>query len=80
MCNNCKNLKEMPLEERVYNCPVCGLNIDRDLNASKNIKEIGINKIKDTVGHTGIYACGDCVKPIEYRLRSMKQEKEFLNN
>jgi transposase len=43
--------------------------IDRDLNASLNIKNIGIN----TVGHTGINACGDgSLEP------SLKQEKECL--
>ena len=52
-------------------CPDCGISIDRDLNASLNIRNIGIN----TVGHTGINACGDgSLEP------SLKQEKECLEN
>ncbi len=52
-------------------CPYCGISIDRDLNASLNIRNIGIN----TVGHTGINACGDgSLEP------SLKQEKECLEN
>ena len=52
-------------------CPACGISIDRDLNASLNIRNIGIN----TVGHAGINACGDgSLEP------SLKQEKECLVN
>ena len=49
----------------------CGISIDRDLNASLNIRNIGLN----TVGHTGINACGD--GSLE---SSLKQEKECLVN
>lgn len=41
LCSGCGNTKEMTLEERVYNCPVCGLSIDRDFNSSLNIREEG---------------------------------------
>ena len=67
-CSNCGFIQEMPLSKRVFDC---GISIDRDLNASLNIKNIGFN----TVGHTGIYACGDgSIEP------SLKQEKECLEN
>jgi len=47
------------------------ISIDRDLNASLNIRNIGIN----TLGHSGINACGDgSLEP------SLKQEKECLEN
>src|SRR4028119_207803 len=36
-CSNCGNKKDMPLNLRTYDCPVCGRSIDRDLNASLNI-------------------------------------------
>ena len=39
VCSNCKNKQKMPLKERVYNCPGCGLSIDRDLNASINLEQ-----------------------------------------
>lgn len=45
--------------------------MDRDLNASLNIRNIGIN----TVGHTGINACGGGSLEL-----SLKQEKECLVN
>ena len=71
MCSNCKCVQEMPLNKRVFNCPNCKISIDRDLNASLNIRNISLN----TVGRTGINACED--DSIEL---SLKQEKECLVN
>ena len=45
--------------------------IDRNLNASLNIRNIGLN----TVRYTGINACGDGSLEL-----SLKQEKECLEN
>ena len=37
-CSNCGAVKkDLSLAERIYNCPECGLVIDRDLNAAKNL-------------------------------------------
>ncbi len=36
-CSCCGHRQEMPLSVRVYECPSCGLVIDRDHNGSKNI-------------------------------------------
>lgn len=70
-CSKCGCIQEMPLSKRVFDCPDCGISIDRDLNASLNIRNIGIN----TLGHSGINACGDgSLEP------SLKQEKECLEN
>jgi len=42
-CSNCGNVKEtLLLSERIYKCEVCKTEIDRDLNASINIKNSGI--------------------------------------
>ena len=39
ICSHCGNRKvDLKLSERTYKCPVCGLKIDRDLNASINLK------------------------------------------
>ena len=39
ICSHCGNRKVgLKLSERTYKCPVCGLEIDRDLNASINLK------------------------------------------
>lgn len=38
LCSGCRHLKDdLPLGERVYRCESCGLIIDRDLNAAKNL-------------------------------------------
>ena len=42
-CSNCGNVKkELKLSERTYHCEVCDFEMDRDLNASININEIGV--------------------------------------
>jgi putative transposase len=54
-CSGCGNVKEtLLLSERVYKCDNCGLEIDRDLNASLNIKQTGIKIPKETVENTSI--------------------------
>ncbi len=37
LCSGCGARKEMPLSERTYSCPACGLVMDRDLNAGRNL-------------------------------------------
>jgi len=70
-CSNCGCIQEMPLSKRIFDCPDCGIALDRDLNASLNIRNIGFN----TLGYSGIYACGDSSLEL-----SLKQEKECLDN
>lgn len=41
-CSNCLYRVKKKLSERTHNCPNCGLIIDRDLNAAKNILRIGL--------------------------------------
>ena len=48
-CSNCGHVQDMPLHLRTYDCPECGRSIDRDLNASINLR--------DAVGLT-VNACG----------------------
>ena len=41
-CSNCGTVKaKLPLSERTFNCDMCGLSIDRDVNAAINIKVAG---------------------------------------
>ena len=54
-CSRCGNIQDIELGERTYLCQNCGLNIDRDLNASINILT--------TAGHAGSNASGDVVRP-----------------
>jgi len=41
-CSSCGNVKiSLPLKTRIYFCTKCGLKLDRDFNASLNIKRLG---------------------------------------
>ena len=40
-CSDCNHTQKMPLNKRVYECPICGLSLDRDLNASYNLRNQG---------------------------------------
>lgn len=42
LCSCCGNKQDIKLNERIYNCKSCGLQIDRDYNASLNIKKEGL--------------------------------------
>ena len=41
--NGCGYRRPMPLSERVYRCPECGLELDRDHNAALNILRVGLH-------------------------------------
>jgi putative transposase len=41
LCSGCGHQQKMPLATRVYDCPECGLSIDRDLNAAINLSRLG---------------------------------------
>lgn len=57
ICSCCGNIKkELSLSERGYKCETCGLVIDRDRNASINIKKFGLiknNTLSDRQGELG---------------------------
>jgi putative transposase len=44
-CSNCGYRQVMPLSDRVYLCPECGLSLDRDHNAALNIIARGLTSI-----------------------------------
>ena len=47
-CSSCGNVKkELLLSERTYHCECCGINIDRDYNASINILRKGLEMLKE---------------------------------
>lgn len=61
-CSNCGNVKEtLLLSERIYKCEVCKTEIDRDLNASINIKNSGIKIPVVTVENTSISLVDEAV-------------------
>ena len=55
-CSDCGNIMNMSLSEREYICDKCGLQIDRDINASINILKRG------RAGLARTYAQGDSVR------------------
>ena len=40
-CSNCGHVHKISLSNRLYTCQVCGLILDRDLNASYNLRSYG---------------------------------------
>ncbi|PYB68486.1 transposase [Thermoplasma sp. Kam2015] len=66
ICSSCGNVKhDLKLSDRIYRCDVCGLTIDRDHNASKNIRKIGLIKVGSVrseftpveIATSGLYGC-----------------------
>lgn len=66
-CFDCGTVKDdLKLSERTYTCD-CGLELDRDINAARNIKKVGLDQLKELginlLNSTALmaesYACGD---------------------
>lgn len=54
LCNGCGHkMESMPLSIREWKCPICHSVNDRDINAARNIRDIGL---ADSLGHS------DCIK------------------
>lgn len=71
LCSQCGSKKtDLKLSDRTYHCEGCGLVLDRDLNAARNILS------QATGGQPESQACGDHVRPklSAVRQRSLKQE------
>jgi putative transposase len=63
-CFDCGHiLDSLDLDVRVWTCPECGVVHDRDLNAAKNIRSVGL---------TVLNACGEAVRPGRALSRSGK--------
>lgn len=48
MCSDCGEIVKKPLSERVHKCPHCGLEIDRDWNATLNILGRGLASLGES--------------------------------
>lgn len=72
-CSHCGAVKHnLKLGDRVFKCSSCGLEIDRDLNASLNLCHLGCS----TTMLVGINACGvlDQMKVAKAKSGTVKQE------
>lgn len=60
ICSHCGHREKISLNERTYRCPICGMEMDRDVNASRNIKMFALRDIlkNNTDATSGINACG----------------------
>ncbi len=72
-CSNCHYIKKetmrLTLEDRIYHCNICGLTLDRDINASINI----LHKAT-TLGQRGSHAQGDMTSAIQPESKSSIEE------
>ena len=77
LCSNCGAIKQsLKLTERVFVCNECGLEIDRDYNASLNLYHLG----SSTVSSTGINVCGVLNKTVVAlaKQNTMKQKSNRI--
>ena len=67
-CNACKTVNEtLTLKDRSWTCEACGAKHDRDINAAKNIRDIGIkNSRRGTSGG-----------PVELRTKVRAKKQEY---
>ena len=73
-CSGCGAVKaKLPLHVRVYECEHCGLVLDRDVNAARNLLHLGTASGAGT-GLTEAHACGAQVRPSPAGHRAMNQE------
>lgn len=45
ICSQCGQIVKKTLSDRIHSCPYCGLNMNRDLNASINIMRLGLQSL-----------------------------------
>ena len=59
-CSGCGDIRAVALSERIYKCSVCGLSIDRDLNAAINLSRLPVGNGDDKPVETEALA-GRCL-------------------
>ena len=47
ICSGCGRIVEKKIYNRSHDCPICGLELHRDLNASLNILRLGTDRMKE---------------------------------
>lgn len=58
-CSRCHHRQVMPLDVRTYECPCCGLVLDRDHNASLNILSLGLQALGSQPGEAPAFMRGE---------------------
>ena len=68
-CSACGAVKaKLPLSERTYRCERCGLVLDRDVNAARNLLDLAAS------GAERLNACGGTIRPSPAGRVPVKQE------
>ncbi|MFQ5979470.1 MAG: RNA-guided endonuclease InsQ/TnpB family protein [Candidatus Heimdallarchaeota archaeon] len=82
LCSTCWYYHaELALKDRVFDCPMCGLSLDRDFNAALNMEWYYHSRlylqpdysVAGSLSET-LNACGEVVRPDGFRHTSVKQE------
>jgi putative transposase len=74
-CNRCTTVKaKLSLDQRVFECEVCGLKIDRDINAAIHLARQGL------AGTSSVTGRGGEVRPEHQRLGGMAHPDEASTN
>jgi putative transposase len=82
LCSTCWYYHgDLTLKDRVFECPMCGMTLDRDLNAALNMEQYYHCRLYLQPGYTvagslseTLNACGEVVSPDGFRHTSGKQE------
>ncbi|MFQ5977269.1 MAG: RNA-guided endonuclease InsQ/TnpB family protein [Candidatus Heimdallarchaeota archaeon] len=82
LCSTCWYYHaDLTLADRTFECPMCGLTLDRDLNAALNIEQYYHCRTYLQPGYSvagslseTLNACGEAVRPEGFRRTSRKQE------
>ena len=49
ICSNCGNINNKIGNKKIFKCPKCGIIINRDLNAAKNLQSLWYNRFDDSM-------------------------------
>ncbi|MFQ5979335.1 MAG: hypothetical protein ACE5OZ_14500 [Candidatus Heimdallarchaeota archaeon] len=79
--NSNPNHAELTLADRVFECPMSGMTLDRDFNAALNMEQyyhchLYLHPDYSVAGSLSetLNACGEVVRPEDFRHASRKQE------
>jgi putative transposase len=61
LCSICVKM-DLTLNDRIWTCPICGTEHQRDENSSRNMRNYGL-KVLSTESCSESYACGETVRP-----------------
>ncbi|MFX0205905.1 MAG: RNA-guided endonuclease InsQ/TnpB family protein [Candidatus Hodarchaeota archaeon] len=89
LCSNCLMYhRDMTLKERTFCCPLCGLTIDRDVNAAINLAHyfeffllsqlIPVPPVTESSAET-LNACGETVRPVNTQARLEEAGRQALS-